>query len=121
MTSEQAADDPTPRPLMRSDDPNTGPSWVRGSGCWLWDSEGRRYLDLVASYGSLLWGHAHPKLVAAAQQQSAQLAHLTGMATELRRRLCAKLAAMHPMAHGNANHSSPCKAWLVTTGARAVE
>jgi 4-aminobutyrate aminotransferase-like enzyme len=59
--------------------------------------------------------------VAAAQQQSALLPHLTGMATELRRSLCAKLAALHPMANGDAASSLPCKAWLVTTGARAVE
>jgi 4-aminobutyrate aminotransferase-like enzyme len=115
------AEDPTPLPLRRLDDPNTGPLWVRGSGCWLWDEQGRRHLDLVASYGSLLWGHAHPNLVWAAQQQSALLPHLTGLATDLRRRLCAKLAAMHPLASQTDGHAVPCKAWLVTTGARAVE
>ncbi|MGE5541917.1 MAG: aminotransferase class III-fold pyridoxal phosphate-dependent enzyme [Bacillota bacterium] len=30
--------------------------FVRGEGCWLYDSDGRRYLDLIASYGALPFG-----------------------------------------------------------------
>jgi glutamate-1-semialdehyde 2,1-aminomutase len=33
---------------------------VRGEGPWVFDVEGRRYLDLVQSYGAVLLGHAHP-------------------------------------------------------------
>ena len=36
---------------------------VRGSGCWLTDADGRRYVDLVCSWGPLLLGHAHPAVV----------------------------------------------------------
>lgn len=38
---------------------------ARGEGPWVWDVEGRRYLDLVASYGPAIHGHAHPRIVEA--------------------------------------------------------
>jgi glutamate-1-semialdehyde 2,1-aminomutase len=38
---------------------------VRGEGPWLFDADGRRYVDLVCSWGPLLLGHAHPEVVAA--------------------------------------------------------
>ena len=36
-----------------------------GSGCWLTDADGRRYVDLVCSWGPLIHGHAHPEVVGA--------------------------------------------------------
>ncbi|HKT03565.1 MAG TPA: glutamate-1-semialdehyde 2,1-aminomutase [Rugosimonospora sp.] len=45
---------------------------VRGSGCWLADADGRRYVDLVCSWGPLLFGHAHPAVVEAVQQAAAR-------------------------------------------------
>jgi glutamate-1-semialdehyde 2,1-aminomutase len=38
---------------------------VRGEGPYVWDVEGRRYVDLVQSYGAVLLGHAHPVVVEA--------------------------------------------------------
>jgi glutamate-1-semialdehyde 2,1-aminomutase len=38
----------------------------RGEGPYVWDVEGRRYIDLVQSYGAVLLGHAHPQVVEAA-------------------------------------------------------
>ncbi|MGD0254563.1 MAG: glutamate-1-semialdehyde 2,1-aminomutase [Acidimicrobiales bacterium] len=38
---------------------------VRGEGPYVWDVEGRRYIDLVQSYGALLLGHGHRAVVAA--------------------------------------------------------
>ncbi|MGC9668277.1 glutamate-1-semialdehyde 2,1-aminomutase [Planosporangium sp. 12N6] len=38
---------------------------VRGEGCWLFDADGRRYVDLVCSWGPLILGHAHPAVVEA--------------------------------------------------------
>jgi ornithine--oxo-acid transaminase len=38
-------------------------------GAWVTDVEGRRYLDLLAAYSALNFGHRHPRLVAAAQRQ----------------------------------------------------
>ena len=39
----------------------------RGSGPWLFDADGRRYVDLVCSWGPLIHGHAHPEVIAAIQ------------------------------------------------------
>ena len=36
--------------------------FVRGEGCWLWDDEGRRYLDFVAAYGALPFGFNPPTI-----------------------------------------------------------
>jgi glutamate-1-semialdehyde 2,1-aminomutase len=41
---------------------------VRGDGPYVWDVEGTRYLDLVQSYGAIIAGHAHPKIVEAVQR-----------------------------------------------------
>ncbi|MCB1299212.1 MAG: aminotransferase class III-fold pyridoxal phosphate-dependent enzyme, partial [Microthrixaceae bacterium] len=45
-----------------------------GQGAWVTDIEGRRYLDFLAAYSALNFGHGHPALIEAA---SAQLARLT--------------------------------------------
>ena len=37
----------------------------RGEGPYVWDSEGRRYIDYVQSYGPGILGHAHPTVVEA--------------------------------------------------------
>jgi glutamate-1-semialdehyde 2,1-aminomutase len=37
---------------------------VRGEGPYLFDADGRRYVDLIASWGPLILGHAHPDVVA---------------------------------------------------------
>ena len=42
---------------------------ARGEGAFVWDVEGRRYLDALAGYSALNFGHGHPRLVAAAQRQ----------------------------------------------------
>jgi ornithine--oxo-acid transaminase len=46
---------------------------AHGEGSWMTDVEGRRYLDLLAGYGALSFGHRHPRLVAAAERQLGRL------------------------------------------------
>lgn len=46
---------------------------VRGEGCWLWDSRGRRYLDLGSAQGVALLGHSPPAVSAAVAAQAARL------------------------------------------------
>ena len=41
----------------------------RGEGAWVWDTHGRRYLDMLAGYSALNFGHRHPALIAAAHAQ----------------------------------------------------
>jgi glutamate-1-semialdehyde 2,1-aminomutase len=45
---------------------------VSGKGCWLTDADGRRYVDLVCSWGPLIHGHAHPEVVAAVAAAAAR-------------------------------------------------
>jgi ornithine--oxo-acid transaminase len=40
-----------------------------GEGCWVTDVEGTRYLDMLAAYSALNFGHRHPELIAAAKEQ----------------------------------------------------
>ncbi len=44
-----------------------------GQGAWVTDVEGRRYLDCLAGYSALNFGHSHPRLVARAQEQLGRL------------------------------------------------
>ena len=44
---------------------------VNGAGCWLTDADGRRYVDLVCSWGPLILGHAHPEVVDAVTSAAA--------------------------------------------------
>ena len=46
-----------------------------GKGCWLWDTEGRRYLDGLGGIAVNTLGHGHPKLVPALQDQVAKMMH----------------------------------------------
>jgi ornithine--oxo-acid transaminase len=46
---------------------------ARGEGAWVWDVDGRRYLDMLAGYSALNFGHRHPRLVAAAERQLGRL------------------------------------------------
>lgn len=46
---------------------------TRGQGCWLWDVEGRRYLDCLAGYSAVNQGHCHPRIVAALVEQAQRL------------------------------------------------
>jgi len=41
----------------------------RGEGVWVWDVEGKRYLDMLSSYSAVNQGHRHPTIVAAAKEQ----------------------------------------------------
>jgi ornithine--oxo-acid transaminase len=45
----------------------------RGEGIWLYDVEGKKYLDFLASYSAVNQGHCHPKIAEAAKEQISQL------------------------------------------------
>jgi len=42
--------------------------FTRGEGAYLWDADGRRYIDYVGSWGPAILGHAHPDAVRAVQE-----------------------------------------------------
>jgi ornithine--oxo-acid transaminase len=43
---------------------------ARAEGVWVWDVEGRKYMDFLASYSAVNQGHCHPKIVAALVEQA---------------------------------------------------
>jgi len=45
----------------------------RGEGVWVWDVEGKRYLDMLAAYSALNQGHRHPAILEAARRQMEKL------------------------------------------------
>jgi predicted acetylornithine/succinylornithine family transaminase len=49
---------------------------TRGEGSYVWDAEGKRYLDFFPGWGCNLIGHAPPRVVAAVQEQVARLIHV---------------------------------------------
>jgi acetylornithine/N-succinyldiaminopimelate aminotransferase len=50
---------------------------VRGEGCYLWDADGRKYLDLLGGLAVNSLGHAHPFVVSAVTSQLATLGHVS--------------------------------------------
>ncbi|MET0974568.1 MAG: acetylornithine transaminase [Leifsonia sp.] len=55
----------------------------RGAGCWVWDMDGKPYLDFLAGIAVNSLGHAHPAFVGAVSAQAAKLAHVSNyFATE---------------------------------------
>jgi len=64
------------RDLVRSFGPRMA-MFVRGEGAYLWDADGRRYLDFLAGIAVNSLGHAHPVFVTAIATQAATLAHVS--------------------------------------------
>ena len=54
-------------------------AFERGEGVWLWDTQGKRYLDAVAGVAVNALGHAHPKLVQAIAAQAGKLMHTSNL------------------------------------------
>ncbi len=69
----------------------------RGEGAYLFDLDGKAYLDLCTSHGASLLGHKHPAITAAVQQ-ALELGILCACETEHQTRLAERLRAMVPCA-----------------------
>jgi acetylornithine/N-succinyldiaminopimelate aminotransferase len=85
---------------------------VRGHGCWVWDADGRRYLDFFAGVAVNSLGHCHPAVVEAIRRQAGELLHVsnhyhTPVAGELAEFLC--------------RHSFAERAFLCNSGTEAIE
>jgi acetylornithine/N-succinyldiaminopimelate aminotransferase len=76
---------------------------VRGEGCYVWDADGRRYLDLLAGVAVNALGHAHPFLVSAVTAQLATLGHVSNFfATPLQVGLAERLLQLLEAPAGSA-------------------
>src|SRR6476620_10523162 len=54
-------------------------AFERGKGVFLFDFEGKKYLDFVAGLGVNALGHAHPRIVKAVQDQVGKVVHLSNL------------------------------------------
>ena len=67
--------------------------FVRGEGSLLWDADGKEYLDFLTGISVCSLGHCHPAVVAAVQEQSARLMHVSNLFyTEPMARLAERLS-----------------------------
>ncbi len=87
-------------------------SFVRGEGVWLWDDQGKRYLDAVAGLAVNTLGHAHPWLVKALSEQVRTLIHTSNLyQVQKQEELAARLTGLANMD----------KAFFCNSGAEANE
>jgi ornithine--oxo-acid transaminase len=84
----------------------------RGEGVYVYDTEGREYIDFLSSYSALSHGHRHPRIVAAAQAQLEKIT-LTSRAFHN--------AEMGPFLHELCEYAGMSMALPMNTGAEAVE
>src|SRR5919204_3764442 len=52
---------------------------ARGKGCYLYDTDGKRYLDFISGIGVNALGHAHPRIVKVIRDQAALLIHCSNL------------------------------------------
>jgi LysW-gamma-L-lysine/LysW-L-ornithine aminotransferase len=74
-----------------------GLALVRGEGAYLYDSDGKQYLDLMSNYGVSILGHAHPAHTRAIQEQAATLISChQSFANDVRSAFLQKLVSVTP-------------------------
>ncbi|MGO9127339.1 MAG: aspartate aminotransferase family protein [Terriglobales bacterium] len=75
-----------------------GPTFLeRGQGSHVWDADGNEYVDYMMSFGALIQGHAHPKLVSVVSETMAQGSHFAA-ATSAEVEAAERLQRMVPSA-----------------------
>ncbi len=84
----------------------------RGSGCRVWDTEGREYLDFVAGIATCTLGHAHPALVEAVTTQIQKLHHVSNLYY---------IPEQGELAHWLTAHSCADRVFFCNSGAEANE
>jgi len=84
----------------------------RGRGCWVYDNEGRRYLDFVTGLGVNALGHAHPRIVKVIREQAARALHVSNLYYH---------AYQGPLAERLARLAGMDRVFLCNSGTEAVE
>lgn len=93
-------------------------AFVRGEGAYLWDADGRRYLDLLAGIAVNALGHAHPQVLGAISAQLSTLGHVSNFfATPTQVALAEKLGAL---VTANAPRT-PARVFFTNSGTEANE
>ncbi len=75
-------------------------AFERGEGAWLFDADGKRYLDCLSGIAVNTLGHNHPKLVAAICDQASKIMHCSNLfEIPLRQRLAERLVELSGMSN----------------------
>jgi glutamate-1-semialdehyde 2,1-aminomutase len=69
--------------------------FTRGEGAWLYDADGKRYIDYVGSWGPMIAGHAHPRVIRAVQEAAGNGLGF-GAPTEIETRMAELLCRLVP-------------------------
>ena len=86
---------PSPEPHVMKTYGRVPLALSHGRGCWLWDTEGKRYLDGLGGIAVNTLGHAHPKLVPALTDQIGKIIHSSNYyLVPLQEQLAAKLCEL---------------------------
>jgi acetylornithine aminotransferase len=86
---------PSPEPHVMKTYGRVPLALSHGRGCWLWDTEGKKYLDGLGGIAVNTLGHAHPKLVPALQDQIGKIIHSSNYYfVPLQEQLAAKLCEL---------------------------
>ena len=73
-------------------------AFERGEGAWLWDTQGKRYLDALAGIAVCGIGHSHPRLTAVLREQAGRLVHTSNLyEIPLQEKLADRLATISGM------------------------
>jgi glutamate-1-semialdehyde 2,1-aminomutase len=93
---------------------------ARADGPYLWDADGNRLVDLIGSWGPMLLGHRHPRVIAALEEALAggtSFGAPTGRETELAERIIDRAAATERVRFVNSGTEATMSALRVARGA----
>ncbi|QOR72208.1 acetylornithine transaminase [Ruania alkalisoli] len=91
---------------------------VRGEGCYVWDADGQRYLDLLAGIAVNSLGHAHPTLTGAISAQLGTLGHISNFfASPLQITLAERLATLT----AGGSRPTAARTFFTNSGTEALE
>jgi len=87
-------------------------TFTHGEGVWLWDTQGKQYLDALSGIGVCGLGHAHPVIAAAIADQAGTLIHCSNLyGIELQQQLAQRLCQLSAMD----------RAFFANSGAESIE
>jgi acetylornithine aminotransferase len=87
-------------------------AFARGEGAWLWDEDGRRYLDAISGLGVCSLGHAHPQVAQVIADQATRLLHSGNLV---------RIPWQEQLAEKLADVTGLEKAFICNSGTEAIE
>jgi predicted acetylornithine/succinylornithine family transaminase len=98
----------------------------RGKGCWLWDIDGNRYLDLISGIGVNSLGHAHPRITRVLREQAGLLIHSSNLYFHeyqglLAKKLCETSGLQRTFFCNSGTESMECALKMIRSHGRRID